>query len=318
MNRAAGFALLVLLGIGSATTASAQWGLPGESDYEIEPGPGAGGSAVVLEGVPSYTWWHGCGPTALGMLIGFWDGQGFERLIPGSNDWDTNRQAIREVIASPGHVADYVPTPDAPPPHHADDCLADFCRASRDPQEYGWSNFGKQDDALRLYAEFRGYDRYEVSQARYYSGGVWDGFMAEIDAGRPVEFLVDTNGDGKTDHFVTAVGYEALPGERRYGCYDTRPSTGHDVRWCDFQLLGQGNRWGVYGATFFQLIPEPPTLALAAMGAVVLLACLRTRRRRAQGSAEPIPAADTSSSSVAPARPRSMCGHRPFSEASGR
>jgi len=175
----------------------------------------AGGNATVLADVPSYIWYHGCGPTAIGMIIGYWDAHGFGNLIPGSNDWDANRQAIKDAIASPGHIYDYVPTPDRVPtpedPYHADDCIADFCGCSRNPLEHGWSCFSKQDDGFRDYAEYCGYAG-SIAQNVYYSS-LWDSFVAAIDAGEPVEFLVDTDGSGGTDHFIAAIGYDDTPGQ---------------------------------------------------------------------------------------------------------
>jgi len=41
-------------------------------------------SRKVIGGVPSYIWHHGCGPTAAGMVLGFWDGFAFPNLISGS------------------------------------------------------------------------------------------------------------------------------------------------------------------------------------------------------------------------------------------
>src|SRR6056297_638583 len=37
----------------------------------------------VIFNVPSYIHHHGCGPTALGMVIGYWDDNGFPFLVPG-------------------------------------------------------------------------------------------------------------------------------------------------------------------------------------------------------------------------------------------
>ena len=85
---------------------------------------------VILSDVPSYLWYRGCGPTAQGMVIGYWDAQGYANLIPGSSDWDVNSAGVKDAIASPGHIRDYVPTPDrvetTEDPYHESDCLADF------------------------------------------------------------------------------------------------------------------------------------------------------------------------------------------------
>ena len=40
---------------------------------------------TVIGAVPPYLWRHGCGPTAAGMVMGYWDGQGFPDLIPGES-----------------------------------------------------------------------------------------------------------------------------------------------------------------------------------------------------------------------------------------
>ena len=37
---------------------------------------------VTISDVPSYKWYHGCGPTAAGMIIGYWDAHGYDNLIP--------------------------------------------------------------------------------------------------------------------------------------------------------------------------------------------------------------------------------------------
>ena len=68
--------------------------------------------SVVIPDVPSYLWYNGCGPTAAGMIVGYWDAHGYDNLIPGSNDWAANTQAIKDMIASPGHIRDYASSPD--------------------------------------------------------------------------------------------------------------------------------------------------------------------------------------------------------------
>ena len=212
---------------------------------------------VTIPEVPSYIWYHGCGPTAGGMVIGYWDAHGYEALIPGTNDWSSNNQAVKDMIASPGHIRDYVPTPDRVPtdndPFHVDDCVADFNRCSRDPNEHGYSLFSKQDDGTSGYAAFRGYDLASGYSLAFFNDTFWGQFVSEIDAGRPVELLTDSNADGLTDHFVTAIGYDDAEDARRYACYNTWT---HNVHWYDFARVGLGATYGIYGGAFFD--PGPP------------------------------------------------------------
>ncbi|MGW8255862.1 MAG: PEP-CTERM sorting domain-containing protein [Thermoguttaceae bacterium] len=238
-----------------------------------------GGSIKLIASVPCYHWYNGCGPTALGMIVGYWDAKGFPNLIPGSNNWYTNQTAIKNMIASPGHITDYVPTPDRqpPPPYHTDDCVADFCKCSRDPLQWGWSYDSYQDDGLAGYANYCGYQQYTVWQ-KHYSSTLWFEVMSEIDAGHPMEFLVDSNGDGDTDHFVTVIGYDNTQGNMKYACWDTWNTS---VRWEDFHAMSSGNAWGVYGSTFFYLVPEPSTFVMLAGLGVMLISRLIRRRHRA-------------------------------------
>jgi hypothetical protein len=122
---------------------------------------------IVLAGVPAYTWWYGCSPTSGGMIIGYYDGNGYPDLIPG--DASTMTDDVKNAIASvgdgtytsgtgpspgdtpatpgTGHIGDYAlydyvddygePTPYQdlseldPAAAHPDDSLADFMQTSR-------------------------------------------------------------------------------------------------------------------------------------------------------------------------------------------
>ncbi len=251
-------------------------GLPlvGAGEGEL-PAPPGGAGVAVLAGVPSYTWYHGCGPTSLGMMLGYWDARGFPELIPGANDWETNRPAIEEAIASPGHIRDYVPMPDRTPtpddPYHADDCIADFCGASRDPLKPGWSYYGRQDDGLCGWALHCGYAS-TSRQLRFWEL-LWEQLVAAVDAGEPVELLVDTDGNNETDHFVCAIGYDSTPGELKYACYNTWD---RQLHWYAYERMRTDQPWGVYGGTFFRPIPEPACLGMLLWGAAAVL----IRRRR--------------------------------------
>ena len=216
-----------------------------------------------------------------GMVIGTWDARpGYGDLIPGSNDWSTNQQAIETMIASSDHIADYWGADrTAPPPLHADDCLADFMGTSRDPFADGYSPFGTQDDGLVGYADYRGYVGPVAVNTTYDANDLWTddtywgAFCSEIDAGRPVELYVDSDADGGADHYITAYGYD--PAAKQYIGYD--PSSSGEKRY-DFARNAPGQAFGLRGATFLDMVPEPATVVLVGSGVVLGLAGRRNRR----------------------------------------
>lgn len=63
-------------------------------------------------------------------------------------------------------------------------------------------------------------------------------------------FLVDSDGNGDTDHFVTVIGYRTSP-TLQYGSLDTWSTT--SVRWQDFDYIASGTNWGIWGGWSFRL-----------------------------------------------------------------
>ena len=136
----------------------------------------------LIASVPAYMWHYGCVPTAVGMLVGYYDSMvEFEDLIAGNASSQT--LAVSEIIASSGvdldfdglpdpgtgHVPDYAlygnqddrydfaPIPDLSDPDvvassgiqpHRDNCIADFMMASRSYVDGGLAGFvhGDTDD----------------------------------------------------------------------------------------------------------------------------------------------------------------------------
>ncbi len=216
--------------------------------------------------VPAYLWRHGCGPTAVGMVIGYYDGQaGYGDLITGAATSQT--AAVNQVIASQGgtnnrqHYEDYASpeddeggtgrltddciTENRTP--HANNCVADFMRTSRSNHPsghlyYGWSYDIDIEPAFRDYVTSR-YPSVAPTCTDYSMGDTltWAILKGEIDNGRPMVFLVDSNGDARTDHFVTVVGYRDTP-NRQYGCLNTWTTT---VSWHDFTAMAQNTLFGV-------------------------------------------------------------------------
>jgi PKD repeat protein len=235
--------------------------------------------AVVIPGVPPYSWHHGCGPTAAGMVIGYWDGNGFDALVPGSAA--TQTVAVNEMIASEGPASNYTdyclpidnsgthpqPLPDLSEPpagdEHPDECVADFMKTSQSAHwnYYGWSWFSDVGPALEHYVKLIKPAGYYATTSRLTMGWNfdWNVFRAEIDAGRPLVFLVDTNADGNTDHFVTAIGYDVVDDVLKYACFDTWTPA---IHWEDFAQMTSGQPWGIYGAVTFQITAVPTDVVI--------------------------------------------------------
>ncbi len=226
------------------------------------PGMEALAAAVLLD-VPAYIWHHGCGPTAAGMVMGYWDSNGFDNLIPGNADTQTPQ--VDAMISSSGNYEDYClprdywPGPIFPdrsePPvgdEHRDNCVADLMKTSQSfhSNYYGWSWFSQVDDAMQGYVETVAPEYPATAQNQIWGSFTWSTYRSEIDAGRPVVLLVDTNQDGSTDHFVTGIGYSDQSGTPMYACHDT---WGAGVHWFEFAPMANDQPWGIYGATLFQI-----------------------------------------------------------------
>ena len=141
---------------------SAGWtvgGVLGET-YALPDGRTVG---VAVQGVgsltaPNYDWWYGCSPTSAGMMMGYYDingyaGLDYDNLVPGGvaemNTFGNPSALANSAIASSGHIADFwvaygesedTSVPPNPPYEYADpmaqnhsfDCLADFMGTSQD------------------------------------------------------------------------------------------------------------------------------------------------------------------------------------------
>jgi hypothetical protein len=231
------------------------------------PAINASATPVVLSDIPAYNWYHGCGPTAAASILGYYDLSGYDFLFDVSG-WDDVKLTsnVKDEISSPAHNAKYDPHPDAAGPDPPDTSIADFFHTSED-QPYGWSYLRDADDAFREYASYRGYNDWDSWNESLRSGNfTWDDLTNEIDDGRPIMFLIDTDGNGGTDHFVPVFGYDDQTME--YACYSTW-SEDEDIRWELFR--GMGNPWGIGYATFVvpgtpDAVPEPATLLFFSMG----------------------------------------------------
>ncbi len=138
------------------------------------------GYAIQGLAAPNYDWWYGCSATSAGMLMGYYDINGYsgftyENLVPGGvaemNTFGNPGALVNGIIASPGHIADFWVAyskcedcgfADPMAQGHAFDCLADFMGTSQDdvlpsPEGQndnpdGWTTFWFWTDGSRLTA----------------------------------------------------------------------------------------------------------------------------------------------------------------------
>ncbi|MFC1510293.1 PEP-CTERM sorting domain-containing protein [Candidatus Omnitrophota bacterium] len=231
---------------------------------------------VLITDVPSYNWYHGCGPTAVASVIGYYDLHNYDNLFNVSG-WDDVRLTanVQDEISSPAHNAKYDSTPDAPGPHPPDTSIADFFRTSEDPLGFGWSYLSYVDDAVIGYADYRGYNGWSV-WSKSYLNFTWSDLTADIDNNRPLLFHVDSSGDGGVDHSVPVFGYDDRGASGLwYASYTTwhEPET---IDWFQFRAIDSNYRWGVGYASFVQpgssyvpgslVTPEPSTMFLLGFG----------------------------------------------------
>ncbi|MGB2770495.1 MAG: IPTL-CTERM sorting domain-containing protein [Candidatus Zixiibacteriota bacterium] len=260
---------------------------------------------VVVPGVPAYLWHHGCGPTAVGMVVGYWDGKGFPNLVPG--DASTQTAAVDAMIADDrdtadctlpdgDHYQDYscpldsvasgiLPDKSQTGGAHTSNCVGDFFMTSWSLRNnyYGWSWFSDVPGSFTGYVADVEPEYTPVALNKTFSELNWAVYMAEIDSGNPVVMLVDINGDGDTDHFVTGIGYDDATME--YGIYDTWDT---NIHWYLWRGLEPGNTWGIYGVTLFRVRSGPAIPSLSQWGLIVLVTLViasgvlvMMRRRRA-------------------------------------
>lgn len=232
-------------------------------DRGIEP---AKRSQVIIPDVPAYIWQHGCGPTAVGMVIGFWDKVGPD-LVPG--DASTQTAAVNAMIADDSqhpicgqpysdHYQDYACpidySPDLYPDRsetggaHTDNCVADYMKTSQSLyyNRYGWSWLSHVPSGFLGYVNQVAPGITPVVNNYDYWSFTFENYKNEIDQLRPVVLLVDTDGDGSTDHFVTGIGYDDV--SMLYGVRDTWDQ---GIHWFYWREIAAGTSWGILGITTF-------------------------------------------------------------------
>lgn len=224
-------------------------------------------SQVLITGVPSYLWRHGCGPTALGMVVGYYDANGYSDLITGNASTQTSD--VNNAIANNEHYNDYsLPIDNYPDLFqdkselggaHTSNCIADYMHTSwsLDQNRYGWSYSNKISVAFTSYIQQMN-SNYTTYTTYIYFGSTnsWDTYKNEINNNNPVVLLVDSDGDGSTDHFVTGIGYDDA--NNTYAIYDTWD---HNVHWYQWRAMSGSYTWGVYGFNILHINSNQQELA---------------------------------------------------------
>lgn len=253
----------------------------------VDPVTAAPLHTKIISSVPTYNWYNGCGPTALGMAVGYWNLHGFSNLVAGDSSWQST--AANNMISSTGNYNDYcLPIEDSgvllpdkselpADQRHADDSIADFMHTSqsRYGNSYGWSWYSDIGPAFTEYAKYRSGNYLGTYEEHAFWGDLnFSLYCKEIDANRPVVLLVDSDGDGGTDHFITAIGYSA---DGKFCYYNTWDSSQH---WATFTQMSYGHAWGIYGATFLNIkqVPEPGSLLVLIFGLTTAGGLARRRK----------------------------------------
>lgn len=150
---------------------------------------------TTLNNAPDYDWWYGCSPTSAGMMMGYYDRNGYgglyyDNLVPGGqaelSTFGPGPYIANDAIASKGHTDHFYPGDmvtaygnsgdDIPGRTSAQfDSLADFMGTSQDSvgNSNGSTSFWNCVDGSRLYASnIFGYGPYYYNTSGMF--GMWE------------------------------------------------------------------------------------------------------------------------------------------------
>jgi hypothetical protein len=192
----------------------------------------------IISGVPDYEWWYGCSPTSAGMMMGYYDREGYLGMVSGGAELESfigPAPNANAAIASAGHINAFwdgygVANDPNPASHPTNDSLADFMGTNKwqlcgnvggSTSWWYWNDghpWTPADSAaysvdgcegiwgVDAYVNWRGFDRENVTNQRPETPDIWPSgmtlteFQAEIDADRPVIIHVE-------GHSMTGYGY---------------------------------------------------------------------------------------------------------------
>ena len=167
---------------------------------DVSVGNSTKSNSIIISDIPIYLWHRGCGPTALGMIVGYYDLHGFDELFPDSSSMQTND--INMLIASDEHYTDYAVPLDNYPNllpdisetgiPHQDNSIADFMNTSMSLHGnfWGWSWSSDIGSAFEDYVNFRSPNYITSTSQEYYSNDSWDKYKIEIYNNRTFCFVM--------------------------------------------------------------------------------------------------------------------------------
>ncbi len=273
----------------------------------------------VISGVPDYDWWYGCSPTAVGMMTGYYDRNGYDNLVPGvtaelsTHTAGPNHDATQAMIASQGHIDDFysglspsagygLSGDDVDPPYHNFNSLADFMGTSQDSvgnsngsttwyyytsgsalHYYEMPGYGLTDYALYGIYEYLDYTGYGSSVVSLYSQYTDNA----ASSGFTLAEYMDEIDAGRVvvlhveGHSMLGLGYNDLD-PTTIALYDTWSPGPHTMAWG-----GSYSGMAMYGVTVLELAgvvgPDsviPEPCTVALLG-VALVGLAAARKRRA-------------------------------------
>jgi hypothetical protein len=270
------------------------------------------GAANTLTNAGDYMWWYGCSATSAGMMMGYYDrngyaGQQYPNMVRGGVAEATEGSLERAAIASSRHISDfyrngYGATGDdlAGAPTGPKNCLADFMGTSQDA--YGNVNGGTMfyyfPDGSPLYVKdaynygLSGDGMFGVFQyVEQYAGYNLGAAGTSLSAYSQLIYGVDGNTLGFTwddykaeidagrpvmiqvsGHSMFGYGYNDV--DQQIILHDTWSTGAHTMTWGG-SYSGM-EQWGVMCFT----IPEPSTIAFLGVSSLIGMVVLVCRRRR--------------------------------------
>jgi len=220
--------------------------------------------------VPAAYWRGGCLPTAVAMVLMYWESQGLVDLLPSNEGFHFNSSRNIEQIASSGHYGDYyypldtsdniLPdrSEDDPSTWRAHDSVGDVLRSS-------FSRYRMPAGATSSWAPLDYLPNWVSSRNAHYSLDVdldssrnyWPRIVSEIDAGRPlIAYVNSTRGSSVEDHALTVVGYGQDGTGTRY--YLTLNTWDYSVHRYQYGLNTEMDQWGISDLVTMNISEQAP------------------------------------------------------------